>query len=141
MTFSQTSTTDIEQVNGWREQTHPNNLESLQVAISRLIQLLGEEEVELKSGNLRFLEKFAREKMQLLRQLSHLSELNQINRLPSAITAEVKRLKNMLDNNARHLKVKMDAINEVADSINSATRNSESDGTYMVRGSMSRMSP
>ena len=141
MTASQTSATGFEQVNAWREQTHPNSLESLQVAISSLMRLLSEEEAELQSGNLRFLEKFAREKMQLLRQLSHLSEPNQTNWLQSAAAVEINRLKQMLDNNARLLTVKMDAINEVAESINSATRNAESDGTYVVRRSTARASP
>ena len=79
-----------------------------------------------------------RQKLQLLMQLDRLAASNRTAGAPESVGEKLVEAKRRLDENARILKLRMDAIREVAELIAEDIRDAESDGTYSVSGAARR---
>lgn len=75
-----------------------------------------------------------RQKLQLLMQLDRLSSVTRSAQVPAAIGEKLVETRRKLDENARILKHRMEAIREVAELISEDIRDAESDGTYSIAG-------
>lgn len=78
---------------------------------------------------------FTRQKLQLLMQLDRLAAAKGPAAMPAATGQKLVETRRKLDENARILKHRMEAIREIADLISEEIRDADSDGTYSIRGS------
>lgn len=99
--------------------------------VDNLCGLLAREQAELRAGRYELLAGFAAEKHHLLVQLDRqMRATGEHGAAAGAGRARVDRLRRSLEDNMRLLKFRIDAINELADTIEQARRIAESDGTY-----------
>ena len=121
-------------------QTNNNHLDSVtnsQIMASPLRSLLGElrqildnEETELASGRTDSLEIFAREKLRVLVSLNRITNDNTPAAIPEEAQMELQETRQRLDENMQTLKFRMSAIGEIANTIETAIKDADSDGTY-----------
>lgn len=98
--------------------------------VEALCALLDRERDALNAGRYEPLAKFAAEKHHLLAQFDrHVKAQPSDNNDPRQ-DERIARLRSALDANMQLLKFRIDAINELAATIEQATRLAESDGTY-----------
>ena len=98
--------------------------------VEALCALLAREREALKEGRYEPLAAFAAEKHHLLAQFDRHAKVAASIGGDTQRDIGITRLREALDANMRLLKFRMDAINELADTIEHATRAAESDGTY-----------
>ena len=101
--------------------------------LSNLKQVIEAEEQQLNSGSMDALETFAREKLQILMQLNRFSQAQPNHDALNKNKHALEQMRSMLDQNMRALKFRMQAIGEIAETIEAASREAQSDGTYEVR--------
>lgn len=106
----------------------PNS--TLPAIVADLGRLLEREKQELQAGRYDQLAGFAAEKHHLLAQMSQAVQRNSGGSLDAEQGRMVAGMREMLAGNMAMLKYRIDAINELADTIEQATREAESDGTY-----------
>lgn len=106
----------------------PNS--TLPAIVADLGRLLEREKRELQAGRYDQLAGFAAEKHHLLAQMSQAVQRNGGGSPDAEQGRMVAGMREMLAGNMAMLKHRIDAINELADTIERATREAESDGTY-----------
>ncbi len=111
---------------------HINKASPVGDVLSKLEILLQEERACLDAGSMEKLESFANRKMQLLVQLKRLSSdphrTNQIRDNKN----DLSRVREMVSENMRKLAFRIKAIGEIAETIETAFRDADSDGTYQI---------
>lgn len=104
----------------------------LNLVIAKLQRLLGDEKNQLIAGDLSSLPTVAGQKIQLFAQLNKFGQTGHLVNLDDETTAKIKNVKLLLEENAKLLKLRMDAISEVADTISAAMTEADGDSTYSV---------
>lgn len=104
----------------------------LNLVIAKLQRLLGEEKNQLNAGDLSMLPTVAAQKIQLFAQLNKFTQTGQLVNLDEDTAIIVRSLKDNLQENARLLKLRMDAIGEITDTISAAMTEADGDNTYSV---------
>ena len=102
----------------------------LAAIVADLGRLLDREKHDLAAGRYDQLAGFAAEKHHLLAQMSQAVQRDGGIQPDSEQGRLVAGMRDMLAGNMAMLKHRIDAINELADTIEQATREAESDGTY-----------
>ncbi|MBL1406443.1 MAG: hypothetical protein COC00_010705 [Rhizobiales bacterium] len=105
---------------------------ALNLVIAKLQRLLGEEKTQLTAGDLSSLPTVAGQKIQLFAQLNKFSQTGHLLNVDDETTAKIKNVKIQLQDNARLLKLRMDAITEITDTISAAMTEADGDSTYSV---------
>ena len=105
---------------------------ALNLVIAKLQRLLGEEKSQLSSGDLSSLAIVAGQKIQLFAQLSKFGQTGKLLNLDDETAEKIKNVKILLEENARLLKLRMDAITEITDTISAAMAEADGDSTYSV---------
>lgn len=105
---------------------------ALNLVIAKLQRLLGEEKSQLSAGDLSSLPAVAGQKIQLFAQLSNFGQSGYLLNLDDETTEKIRNVKILLEENARLLKLRMDAISEVTDTISAAMTEADGDSTYSV---------
>ena len=103
---------------------------SLANMLQKLNQTLQNEMTYLESGRQEKLEKFAKEKMQLFSQLNTIRNANTSYELTDMNKTTLEKLDSLLQLNMEKLQFRIRAIDEIANTIEAAVRDGESDGTY-----------
>lgn len=103
---------------------------TLSAVVADLGRLLEREKQDLQAGRYDQLAGLAAEKHHLLAQMSQAVQGNGGRPLDAEEGRLVAGMRDMLAGNMAMLKHRIDAINELADTIEQATREAESDGTY-----------
>lgn len=104
----------------------------LNLVIAKLQRLLGEEKNQLNVGDLSMLPTVAAQKIQLFAQLNKFTQTGQLVNLDEDTAIIVRNVKDQLQENARLLKLRMDAIGEITDTISAAMTEADGDNTYSV---------
>lgn len=104
----------------------------LNLVIAKLQRLLGEEKDQLSVGDLSTLPAVAAQKIQLFAQLNKFSQTGKLLNLDEDTTLKIKNVKVQLEENAKLLKLRMDAISEITDTISAAMSEADGDSTYSV---------
>lgn len=105
---------------------------ALNLVIAKLQRLLGEEKNQLVAGDLSSLQLVAGQKIQLFAQLNKFGQTGHLLNLDEETTAKIKNVKIELEENARLLKMRMDAISEITETISTAMTQADGDSTYSV---------
>ena len=116
----------------------PNELEdqigslnaTMHEVLKNLIELIRQETVSLEKGTQEPLQELGRKKLRLLTQLQQLSSRVRLEDISMVNRYEINKLKQFLTDNVQKLDLRIKAINELAETIESAVRENESDGTY-----------
>lgn len=98
--------------------------------VAELDRLLEREKQDLNAGRYENLTGLAAEKHHLLLQMNRVAGQGGAVQADSEQGRLVARMREMLALNMSMLRHRIDAINELADTIEQATRHAESDGTY-----------
>ena len=101
--------------------------------LGNLKQVIEAEQQQLNAGSMDALETFAREKLQILMQLNRFSQAETNHEALNSNKDALEQMRSMLDQNMKALKFRMQAIGEIAETIEAASREAQSDGTYEVR--------
>lgn len=117
---------------GDNNNTYHEGGSALNLIIAKLQQLLSDEKNQLSAGDLSTLPAVAAQKIQLFAQLSKYSQTGQLLNLDEGTVAKIKGVKSLLAENAKLLKLRMDAISEISDTISAAMTEADSDSTYSV---------
>ncbi len=100
--------------------------------LGNLREVLDSEEQALASGRTDSLETYAREKLRILVNLNRITSEETSSTMLEHARTELQETRRRLDDNMRTLKFRIGAIGEIADTIESAVREADSDGTYEV---------
>lgn len=98
--------------------------------VAKLREIVDSEIAHLKFGRVDLLEKFAKEKMSVLGELNAAMAERPVGEVAADNRDSLREIERLLSESARALKLRMDAINEITDTIESAIHEAESDGTY-----------
>lgn len=101
------------------------------VALSRLTELLESELQDLEDGNLETIAEKAKQKLQLLAQLSRIARGKHTEDQEDAHRAQLEKLRTLIETTMKRLEVRMNAVSEVVETIEAAAREADSDGTYL----------
>lgn len=104
----------------------------LNLVIAKLQRLLGEEKDQLSVGDLSTLPAVAAQKIQLFAQLNKFSQTGKLLNPDEDTTLKIRNVKVQLEENAKLLKLRMDAISEITDTISAAMSEADGDSTYSV---------
>jgi len=107
-----------------------DRIEVIDTLIDALSEVLARENASLASGNSDFTDTTTREKLQLITRFNRvcLDDANLI--LPPELLFKVQDIVKLLSENEKSLKLRMEAIKEVTETITNAACLAESDGTY-----------
>ena len=105
-------------------------IETIQQIVDDLIDLLKQENAELKSISGAFTDQSTRKKLQLVSLINRTSVDAGDLVFPPHLQKKVEIALELLAENERALKTQIEAIEEVTNTISEAIRDAESDGTY-----------
>ena len=112
----------------------PNGADPLQAALTSLRRILAEERSHLEDGRIDRLDRFAREKQQILSGLERLKPDAGEEMASASNSSEIREIAALLEENRKLLAVRISAIGELTATISNAIRDAESDGTYEANG-------
>jgi flagellar biosynthesis/type III secretory pathway chaperone len=104
----------------------------LQPLLDGLLDLLEQEREHLNSGKIDKLELFAKKKMQSLAQLNLFIRKGNTRYTTRLYSRELRKIDELLTENVRKLQFRIKAIGEIAETIESAVSEADSDGTYQA---------
>ncbi len=98
--------------------------------LQNLKDILMEEREHLSTGKMDRLESFARKKMQALAQINMFVSNDSSHELAKANEEELRAIDGLLRENMKKLNFRIAAIGEITETIRTAVKDAESDGTY-----------
>ena len=107
------------------------NPDATGIALTRLKELLESELLDLENGNLEAIAEKAKQKLQLLAQLSRIARTRHTQGQGEVHREQLEELQTLIETNMKRLKVRMNAVSEVVETIETAARDADSDGTYL----------
>ena len=112
-----------------QEQLSPHYLQPL---LDSLLDLLEQEKEHLNSGKVDMFEVFAKKKMQALVQLNLFIKKGNMRNTTRMYAYDLRKIDDLLKENVRKLQFRIKAIGEIAETIESAVSQADSDGTYQA---------
>ena len=100
--------------------------------LQNIIYQLKREQEHLDAGNVDSLRDTAKKKMQALVELNVLTQKGNVQNLARTYERELRQIDALLKDNINRLSFRMNAIAEIAETIENATAHAESDGTYQA---------
>jgi flagellar biosynthesis/type III secretory pathway chaperone len=107
----------------------------LRLILNNLLQVLEKESAQLESGREDFFEAMAREKLKIFADLDRYMRENATLEFSDENKLLLKNSKARMKQNMSSLEFRMNAIGEIARTIEDAVMEAESDGTYRAGGS------
>lgn len=104
----------------------------LQPLLDELLDLLEQEREHLNSGKIDMLELFAKKKMQSLAQLNLFIRKGNTRYTTRLYARELRKIDELLKDNVKKLQFRIKAIGEIAETIENAVSEADSDGTYQA---------
>ena len=108
----------------------PVPISHMQTILQGLLEVLEQEKDHLASGKADMPAVFAKKKMQCFVQMNSLMKRGNTAHLARIYQLELRKVDQLLKENAKKLEFRMKAIGEITDTIESAVASAESDGTY-----------
>ena len=100
--------------------------------LNGLMSVLDTEQTALSDASEADFAGLTRQKLQLLMQLDRLAAVHKAASLPPGVGDKLLATRRKLDENARMLRHRMEAIREIAELISEEIRDAQSDGTYSI---------
>jgi flagellar biosynthesis/type III secretory pathway chaperone len=107
--------------------------ESLSLLLSRLEEVLREENAVLEAKQIVEHEAFVRRKNQLLREIMVLQRCELSSSAVAEVTSHIRRVKTVVERNHSLLKSQVDAMTDITSLLSEVTIAEDSDGTYSPR--------